>query len=166
MQSEEDSARQRMAEQGSGANTKRFLIAAGILAAAVLAASFLLRQLVFVHLAAGPSALIALAVLVVFVWPGYVLFRRDTIIAQARRAEQSANQTELRMVRRVLDSLPDLIYIKDANSRFVLANRAIRTYMTGSPDGNLLGLDDSSFYPEEMAQAFRNDEQAVVRSGE
>ncbi len=166
MQSEEDSARQRMAEQGSGANTKRFLIAAGILATAVLAASFLLRQLVFVHLAAGPSALIALAVLVVFVWPGYVLFRRDTIIAQARRAEQSANQTELRMVRRVLDSLPDLIYIKDANSRFVLANRAIRTYMTGSPDGNLLGLDDSSFYPEEMAQAFRNDEQAVVRSGE
>jgi len=166
MQSEEDSARQRMAEQGSGANTKRFLIAAGILAAAVLAASFLLRQLVFVHLAAVPSALIALAVLVVFVWPGYVLFRRDTIIAQARRAEQSANQTELRMVRRVLDSLPDLIYIKDANSRFVLANRAIRTYMTGSPDGNLLGLDDSSFYPEEMAQAFRNDEQAVVRSGE
>ena len=166
MQSEEDSTRYGRAEPSSGMNVKRILVEAAILVAAVFAAFILLRQLVFVHLAAGPSALIVLAVLVVFAWPGYVLFRRDAIIAQARRAEQSANQTELRMLRMVIDSLPDLIYIKDTQCRFVLANRAIRTYMTGSPDGTLLGLDDSSFYPEELAQGFRNDEQAVMRSGE
>ncbi len=166
MQSEEDSTRYGRAEPSSGMNVKRILVEAAILVAAVFAAFILLRQLVFVHLAAGPSALIVLAVLVVFAWPGYVLFRRDAIIAQARRAEQSANQTELRMLRMVIDSLPDLIYIKDTQCRFVLANRAIRTYMTGSPDGTLLGLDDSSYYPEELAQGFRNDEQAVMRSGE
>ncbi len=166
MQSEEDSMRQGKAEPGSGANAKRILIAAGILAAAVLAAYFLLKHVVFVHLAAGPSALIVLAVLALFAWPGYVLFRRDAIVAQARRAEQSTNQTELRMLRAVIDSLPDLIYIKDTQSRFLLANRTIRTYMTGSPDGTLLGLNDSSFFPEELARGFRDDEQAVMQSGE
>jgi PAS domain S-box-containing protein len=166
MQSEKDSVLQRKAEPGSGADVKRILIGAAILVAAVFAAYFLLKQLVFVQLAAGPSALIALAVLVLFAWPGYVFFRRDAIIAQARRAEQSTNQTELRMLRMVIDSLPDLIYVKDTQSRFMLANRAIRTYMTGSPDGTLLGHDDFSFYPEELARGFRNDEQTVIHTGE
>jgi PAS domain S-box-containing protein len=166
MQSEKDSVRQGKAEPGSGADVKRILIGAAILVAAVFAAYFLLRQLLIVQLAAGPAALIVLALLVLFAWPGYVFFRRDAIIAQARRAEQSTNQAELRMLRMVIDSLPDLIYIKDAQSRFVLANRAIRAYMTGSPDGNLLGLDDFSFYPEELARGFRNDEQTVMRTGE
>jgi len=58
------------------------------------------------------------------------------------------------MLRMVIDSLPDLIYIKDTQSRFVLANRAIRKYMTGSPDGALLGFDDSSFYPKSWLAAF------------
>ncbi len=74
--------------------------------------------------------------------------------------------TELHMLRMVIDSLPDLIYIKDTQSRFALANRAIRKYMTGSPEGKLLGLDDSSFYPEELASGFRSDEQTVIRTGE
>jgi PAS domain S-box-containing protein len=166
MQSEEGSARLGKAEPSSGADVKRILIEAAILGAAVVGACFLLKQLVFVQLAAGPFALIALAVFVLIAWPGYVFFRRDSVIAQARRAERSTNQTELRMLRMVIDSLPDLIYIKDTQSRFVLANRAIRTYMTGSPDGTLLGLDDSSFYPEELARGFRNDEQTVIRTGE
>ena len=166
MRSEEGSTRQGKTKPGSSADVKLILIEAGILTTAVLAAYFLIEQLVLMHLASGPLALIVLALLLLLAWPGYVLFRRDAIITEARRAEQSANQTELRMVRRVLDSLPDLIYIKEEHSRFVLANRAIRAYMTGSPDGNLLGLDDFSFYPKEMAQAFRNDEQAIMRSGE
>ena len=166
MKTEEDSARYGRAESGSGANVRRILVEATILVAAVFAAFFLLKQLVFVHLAAGPSALIVLAVLIVFTWPGYVLFRREAFIGQARHAEQRTNQSELRMLRTVIDSLPDLIYIKDTESRFVLANRAIRTYMTGSPDGTLLGLDDSSFYPADLARGFRNDEQTVMRTGE
>ena len=74
--------------------------------------------------------------------------------------------TELHMLRMVVDSLPDLIYIKDTQSRFALANRAIRKYMTGSPEGKLLGLDDSAYYPEELAHGFRNDELTVIRTGE
>jgi PAS domain S-box-containing protein len=166
MQSEEDSARQGKVEPSPGADVKRILIEAAILVAAVIAAYFLLKQVVFVQLAVGQSAVIGLVVLLLFAWPGYVFFNRDKAVAQARQAEQSANQAELRMLRTVIDSLPDLIYIKDTKSRFVLANRAIRKYMTGSPDGDLLGRDDSSFYPEEQARGFRNDEEKVMRTGE
>ena len=79
---------------------------------------------------------------------------------------QGADETELYMLRKVIDSLPDLIYIKDTESHFVLANRAIREYMTRSPDGTLLGLDDSSFYPDDLARGFRRDEQTVMRTGQ
>ena len=102
MQSEKDSDRLKKGEPGSGAKAKRILIEVGILVAAVLAAYFLLRQLVFVRLAGGTSAFTLLALLVLFAWPGYVLFRRDAIIAQARRAEKSTNHTEVRMLRTVI----------------------------------------------------------------
>jgi two-component system, sensor histidine kinase and response regulator len=87
--------------------------------------------------------------------------------AHKRKAQPGpgADAVELRMLRKVIDSLPDLIYIKDTQSCFVLANRAIRKYMTGSPDGELLGLDDSSFYSEDLARGFRNDEQTVIHTG-
>ena len=145
---------------------KRVGVQAVILAAVVVAAYFLLRQLAFAHLASSLSALIALALFLLLAWPGYVFFRRDAAMARARHAEQSANQAELRMLRTVIDSLPDHIYVKDTRSRFLLANRALRNRMTGLPDGTLVGRDDSSFYPEAQARNFRDDEQAVMRTGE
>jgi PAS domain S-box-containing protein len=144
---------------------KRLLIDIAIRLIAVIAAYLLLKQLVFVHLAVGLSMFIGVAVLLLLAWPGAVSFRRDAAMAQDQPEQQSANETELQMLRAVIDSLPDHIYIKDTQSRFVLANRAIRQYMTGSPEGTLLGLDDSSFYPEELVHGFRNDEQTVMRTG-
>ncbi len=165
MHSEQDSSRQREALPGSGVDGKRLLIDITIRLIAVIAAYLLLKQLVFAHLAVGLSMFIGVAVLLLLAWPGAVSFRRDAAMAQDQPEQQSANETELQMLRAVIDSLPDHIYIKDTQSRFVLANRAIREYMTGSPDGTLLGLDDSSFYPEELVHGFRNDEQTVMRTG-
>ena len=90
----------------------------------------------------------------------------DTGPEGGQNGRQEMNGSEEKMLRKVIDSLPDLIYAKDAQSRFVIANRAIRMQMTGSPDGNLIGLDDSAFYPEDLARAFREDEQTVIRTGE
>jgi PAS domain S-box-containing protein len=165
MHSEQDSARQRKAQPGSGGNGKHLLIDIAIRFIAVVAAYLLLKQLVFAHLATGDSMLIGVAVLLFLAWPGALSFHRDAAMVQDQRGQESTDQTELRMLRMVIDSLPDLIYIKDTQSRFVLANRAIRKYMTGSPDGALLGFDDSSFYPEELARGFRNDEQTVIHTG-
>ncbi len=169
MQSEEDSARQGKAEPGSGANAKRIGIEAAILAAAAIAASILLAQFVFAHLSAGRSVLIALALYLFLAWLGYLLVRRYTAVVRAWRTQQIANEEELRMLRTVIDSLPDPIYVKDRQSRFLMANRQLRKHaltLAVAPNGNIIGHDDFSILPKEKATEFFNDDQAVMRTGE
>jgi two-component system, sensor histidine kinase and response regulator len=163
MQGEEDFVPREKPNPGLG--SKRVLIDITIRLTAVIAAYLLLRKLAFAHLAAGPAALAGIVVVLLLAWPGTYSFRRDAAMRKDHPDLQGTNKAELHMLRGVIDSLPDLIYIKDRESRFVLANRAIRTYMTGSPGGTLVGLDDFSFYPEELARGFRNDEQAVMGTG-
>ena len=166
MQSEEDSARHGKAEPGSGANAKRIGIEAAILAAAAIAASLLLARFVFARLSAGLSALIALALYLFLAWLGYLLVRRYTAVVRARRVQQIANEEELRMLHTVIDSLPVPIYVKDTQNRFLMANRKLRTNLTGSPDGNVIGHDDFSFFHRDIATRFFNEEQTIIRTGE
>ena len=90
MHSEQDSARQRKAQPGSGVDGKRLLIDITIRLIAVIAAYLLLKQLVFVQLAVGLSTFIGVAVLVLFAWPGMFSFRRDAIMAQDQRVSSRA----------------------------------------------------------------------------
>ncbi|HEY1805125.1 MAG TPA: ATP-binding protein [Terracidiphilus sp.] len=166
MQSEEASPLNGNAEPDPDGFRRRIWLAGAILAAAAVAAYLLLALLVFKDLSPGLSALAVLALCAFLPRLGYVLGRRAALAAQAPPVPHSHNGTDLHILRAIIDSLPDLIYVKDTNSRFVLANRAIRNYMTGSPEHSLLGLDDSSFYPKAQAESFYNDEQKVMRTGE
>lgn len=83
-----------------------------------------------------------------------------------RSAEAEADQIELAMLRAVMASLPDMIYVKDAQSRFLLANKATAQAM-GAVDGSeLMGKTDFDFYPRGIAEGFFNDERKVTRTGE
>jgi len=73
---------------------------------------------------------------------------------------------ELQMLRAVLASLPDLIYVKDANSRFLFANQGTADVMGAASGAELLGKTDFDFYPESLAGGFFRDEQRVIDSGE
>ena len=166
MQDKEDSERNVSVEPSLAANAKRIGIEAAILTAAAIAASLLLARFVFAHLAAGPTALIALALFLLLTWPGYLLVRRSRAVVRAWRTQRIANEEELRMLRTVIDSLPVPIYVKDTQNHFLMANRQLRTNLTGSPDGNVIGLDDSSFFHRDIAKRFFNEEQAIIRTGE
>lgn len=71
---------------------------------------------------------------------------------------QGASISEVRMLRSVLDSIPDRIYVKDRDSRFILANRA--TWMAhempdeqsllGKTDLDLFGRDGESYFAAEQ----------------
>ena len=76
-----------------------------------------------------------------------------------------ATESELLILRAVIDGLPDLIYVKDTESRFLLANPAQRKFLTGKPDADLIGESDFSFFPNETASTFFNDEQEIIRTG-
>ena len=167
MQDKEDAERNVRVVPSLAANAKRIGIEAAILAAAAIAASLLLARFVFAHLSAGMSALIALALYLFLAWLGYLLVRRwYAAVVRAWRTQQIANDEELCMLRTIIDSLPVPIYVKDTQNHFLIANRQLRTNLTGSPDGNVIGLDDSSFFHRDIAKRFFNEEQAIIRTGE
>lgn len=77
-------------------------------------------------------------------------------------ALRAALHDERRLLRTVIDHLPDLIYVKDRESRFLLANRATARLMGLCEPDDLIGRSDHDFYPTEMADVFRADEADVM----
>jgi methyl-accepting chemotaxis protein len=69
------------------------------------------------------------------------------------------------MLRVLIDNLPDLIYVKDADGRFLLANVAVSRIMGAKSPRELLGKNDFDFHPKDLATLYHQDEQAVIRSG-
>jgi PAS domain S-box-containing protein len=70
------------------------------------------------------------------------------------------------LLRILVDLLPDCIYLKDLDSRFLLANEAVAGFMGAASSSDLIGRTDADFYPPELAASFRKEEQRVFRSGE
>lgn len=72
---------------------------------------------------------------------------------------------ELDLLRNLINSLPDLIFVKDTESRLIFNNLAhARTVGKTMPE-ELLGQTVFDFFPKELAQQYFTDEQAVIRSG-
>ncbi len=69
------------------------------------------------------------------------------------------------MLRTLIDNLPDLIYVKDIDGRFLLANVAVARIMGARTPDELLGKNDFDFHAKELATLYHEDEQAVIRSG-
>ena len=105
----------------------------------------------------GYAASIAIAAAIAVA--AYLLIRKW----QAGRAAVAANEGA--MLRTLIDNLPDLIYVKDVDGRFLLANLAVTRVMGAKSPGDLLGKNDFDFHPKELATLYHNDEQAVIRSG-
>ncbi|MCG3147884.1 MAG: Adaptive-response sensory-kinase SasA [Verrucomicrobiae bacterium] len=65
----------------------------------------------------------------------------------------------------VLDSLPDQIYVKDSEGRFVLVNAATAHFFNTTPDA-ILGRTDFDFFPAGLAEQFASEERALAQSGQ
>ena len=66
----------------------------------------------------------------------------------------------------LIDILPDRVYAKDRESRFILANQAVAQRMGQSTPEGLIGKTDFDFYPKDIAAEYYAVEQALIRSGE
>lgn len=74
--------------------------------------------------------------------------------------------TQRAFLRRVIDTNPNLIFVKDLQGRFVLANEAVAKVYGTTADG-LLGKRDADFSPKpEEVEQFETMDQAVLKSGE
>lgn len=82
--------------------------------------------------------------------------------AFARSALQSASQEFL--LRALVDFVPDYLFVKDLQSRFVTANPAVANDL-GLEVAALIGKTDFDLHPRELAEKYFRDEQAVLASG-
>jgi PAS domain S-box-containing protein len=74
----------------------------------------------------------------------------------------SAALPGLAFIGRVLDALPDPVFVKDRNHRFVMVNEALCRF-TGVERSRLLGRTDHDFFPEhEAAEYVRRDEEVFT----
>ncbi len=83
----------------------------------------------------------------------------------ARRQAETALSREQTLLRGVLDSIPDLIFIKDKDSVFLDCNRAFEAYM-GQPAAKIIGGTDLDFLPRETAEFCRDMDRQMLAAGE
>ena len=84
----------------------------------------------------------------------------------AREEAEAALATERNLLRTLIDNLPDYIFIKDPQSRFVMINRAQAALLGVRSPEEAVGKTDQDFLPAALAAQYRTDEECVVRSGE
>jgi two-component system sensor histidine kinase/response regulator len=90
-----------------------------------------------------------------------------TSIVDRRFVRQAlALESSQQVLRALIDTPPDFIYVKDTQSRFVVANLCVARSVGAATPEELMGKTDFDFYPKELASAFFADEQKVIRSGE
>jgi PAS domain S-box-containing protein len=83
----------------------------------------------------------------------------------ARRKNFERVSEERHLLRTVMDGIPDIIILKDADARYVMLNRAHRE-LTGYPDDRVIGHRTTDLgFPEEYARGYLEDDLSVLRTG-
>jgi PAS domain S-box-containing protein/putative nucleotidyltransferase with HDIG domain len=95
--------------------------------------------------------------------PGTQVIVRDI---SERAHTQEALSNERNLLRSLIDNVPEYIYIKDTQSRFVMANPAVaRLFNLATPE-ELLGETDFHFFPKDLAARYFADEESIFQSGQ
>jgi diguanylate cyclase (GGDEF)-like protein/PAS domain S-box-containing protein len=66
----------------------------------------------------------------------------------------------------LIDCVPDYLWVKDAEGRFVIVNKALASNCGRTNTSDMIGLSDFDLHAAEAAQRFRADEQDILRSGQ
>lgn len=86
---------------------------------------------------------------------------------EERVAARSAEVAEERnLLRTVLDTIPDAIYVKDREHRFLLCNHTPVSSKQPTDPQLYLGKTDFDFHPPEVAERFLAEEQAIFNTGQ
>ena len=81
-------------------------------------------------------------------------------------AQHALLDNERKILRAFMDNIPDLMYVKDEESRFVVANPQVARWAGVEKAEELLGKTDFDFAPCEIARGFYEDEQRVILTGQ
>ncbi len=95
----------------------------------------------------------------------YIIIRYQHEKMRVEEEMKESILDERNQLRTLIDNMPDVIYIKDRESRFIVANKKVATVMGSTPEG-LVGKTDFDFYSHDLASQFYEDEQTIMRTRE
>ena len=90
-----------------------------------------------------------------------VAYARD--ITERKRAQASLRESEAQL-RTLVDTLPDLVWLKDPEGVYLSCNRRFEDFF-GAREGDIVGRTDRDFLSPELAAFFRRHDQAAMDAG-
>ena len=104
------------------------------------------------------------------------LARQNERLAEVVEAESTARRElqhsaaalthEQRLLHTLMESLPDSIYFKDRDSRFLRISNALARSFGLSDPTDVVGMSDADFFTDEHARQARRDEERIMQTGE
>ena len=86
-------------------------------------------------------------------------------ITEQKNLEDDLHLKQLQL-EAIISNIPDQIYYKDRNSKFVLCNTPVVLLAGCTSDKDLIGKSDFDFYPHNLAQQYFDDEQILMEKGQ
>lgn len=80
------------------------------------------------------------------------------------QAERESLLEERSWLRAMIDQVPDYLFVKDRENRFVIANRAVAADLGRTPQ-SIIGLTDLDLHSPDRSGEFMGDDSRVVQSG-
>ncbi|MCF8503115.1 MAG: PAS domain S-box protein, partial [Rhodospirillum sp.] len=91
------------------------------------------------------------------------LFGAIQDVTDLKRLEGAVRASEL-LKRQILDTIPDLVWLKDVEGRYMACNPVFER-LYGAKEADLLGKDDFAFVDRETAAFFRHNDRQAIAAG-
>ncbi len=105
---------------------------------------------------------------ITFKWDGNKITGASVVahdITERRQAEEALRESQT-LLNAVMENTPDPVYVKDDQSRIIMANPALAK-VVGKPLGEILGRTDSEYYGDaDTGNALREHDLRVMKSGQ
>ncbi len=82
-----------------------------------------------------------------------------------RKLVQESLQHSNSILRSVIESTPDVIFVKDFQGRYTIANSAFAEFVE-KPNAEIIGKKDTELFPPELAAKFIEDDRRIMTAGE
>lgn len=82
-----------------------------------------------------------------------------------RKNAEEVSAEQHRLLRTLIDNIPDSIYVKDLEGRKILTNRSDLDFIGAKNEADVLGKTDADVYPKHLSDLYDRVDQHVLREG-
>jgi PAS domain S-box-containing protein len=95
-----------------------------------------------------------------------VSFFLQLIDINSKKQAELEQERSAKLLQTIINSIHDLIYVKDLDGRFLVASQALARQLGGQTPEELVGKTDYDLFPYELAHSYFTDEQKIIQTGD